>query len=147
MALLLYLNIGHSFPQSERRMVPEYNVSLTIISENKKWPTESLTRKISLSFIPIIFTEKYVMNSLFVAIVSWYALVVRRTVMWSRCGFQGWSNYYHIYVAVCLVTHSGMNPGTVIVTRLSHYGQDQAPNITCKRLSWKGCKFPKIYVF
>ena len=41
---------------------------------------ESLARKISLSFIPIIFAEGHVMNSPFVAIVPLYALVERRTV-------------------------------------------------------------------
>ena len=25
--------------------------------------------------------------------------------------------YYHTYVAVCVVTHNGMNPGAAIVTR------------------------------
>ena len=41
---------------------------------------ESLARKIGLSFTPIIFAEGHIMNSPFVAIVSLYALVVRRTV-------------------------------------------------------------------
>ena len=27
--------------------------------------------------------------------------------------------YYHTYVAVCVVTHNGMNPGVAIVTRPS----------------------------
>ena len=27
--------------------------------------------------------------------------------------------YYHTYVAVCVVTHNGMNPGAAIVTRPS----------------------------
>ena len=41
---------------------------------------ESLARKISLSFTPIICAEGHIMNSPFVAIVLLYALVVRRTV-------------------------------------------------------------------
>ena len=41
---------------------------------------ESLARKISLSFIPIIFAEGHIMNSSFVAVVPFYALVVQRTV-------------------------------------------------------------------
>ena len=41
---------------------------------------ESLARKISLSFIPIIFVEGHIMNSPFVAIVPLYALVVRPMV-------------------------------------------------------------------
>ena len=41
---------------------------------------ESLARKISLSFIPIIFVEGHIMNSPFVAIVPLYALVVWRMV-------------------------------------------------------------------
>ena len=40
---------------------------------------ESLARKISLSFTPIIFAEGNIMKSPFVAIVPLYALVVRRT--------------------------------------------------------------------
>ena len=39
---------------------------------------ESLARKISLSFISIIFAEGHIMNSPFVAIVPLYALVVLR---------------------------------------------------------------------
>ena len=79
---------------------------------------ESLARKISLSFIPIIFAEGHIMNSPFVAIVPLYALVVRRTVIWRRYQkyigsliLQGWIVYYHTYVAVCVVTHNGMDPG------------------------------------
>ena len=32
---------------------------------------------------------------------------------------QGSSVYYHTYVAVCVVTHNGMDPGAAIVTRPS----------------------------
>ena len=42
--------------------------------------SESLARKISLSFTPIIFAEGHIINRPFVAIVPFYALVVRRTV-------------------------------------------------------------------
>ena len=83
---------------------------------------ESLARKISLSFTPIIFAKGHIMNSPFVAIVPMYALVVRRTVYEAGIGsliLQGWSMYYHTYVAVCLVTHNGVDPGAAIVTRPS----------------------------
>ena len=59
------------------------------------------------------------MNSLFVAIVPLYTLVVRRTVYEAGIGsliLQGWSVYYHTYVAVCVATHSGVDPGATIVT-------------------------------
>ena len=81
---------------------------------------ESLARKICLSFIPIIFAEGHIMNSSFVAIVPFYALVVRRTVYEAGIGsliLHGM--HYHTYVAVCVVTHNGVDPGAVIVTRLS----------------------------
>ena len=84
--------------------------------------SESLAPKISLSFIPIIFVEGHIMNSPFVAIVPLYALVVRRTARWRRYQLQilqGWSVYYHTYVAVYVVTHNGMDPGAAIVTRPS----------------------------
>ena len=80
---------------------------------------ESLAHKISLSFTPIIFAEGHIMNSPFVAIVPLYALVVRRTVYEAGIGsliLQGWSVYYHTYVAICVVTHNGVDPGAVIVT-------------------------------
>ena len=67
------------------------------------------------------------MNSTFVAIVPWYALVVRGTVMWSRYQFTWFykveatiTMYYHTYVAVCAVTHYGINAGAAIVTCPSH---------------------------
>ena len=41
----------------------------------------SLTHKISLPFIPIIFAERNVMSSPLVTIVPWYTPVVRHTVM------------------------------------------------------------------
>ena len=47
------------------------------------------------------------MNNAFVAIVPLYALVVRRTVYEAGIGsliLQGWSVYYHTYVAVCCHT-------------------------------------------
>ena len=84
--------------------------------------SESLARKISLSFIPIIFVEGHIMNSPFVTIVPLYTLVVRRTARWRRYRLkilQGWSVYYHTYVAVYVVTHNGMDPGAAIVTRPS----------------------------
>ena len=62
------------------------------------------------------------MNSSFVAIVPLYALVVQRTVYEAGIGsliLQGWSVYYHTYVAVCVATHDGVDPGAAIVTRLS----------------------------
>ena len=39
--------------------------------------------------------------------------------------------YYHRYVAVYVVTHSGMDPGAAIVTRPSQQGQvfDHSPNL------------------
>ena len=76
--ILIYSRTNSSplFLTTERRTVREYKVLLPIISENKI--LESLTRKISLPFIPITFAEGHVMNSPFVAIVPWYALVVRR---------------------------------------------------------------------
>ena len=83
---------------------------------------ESLTHIISLSFIPIIFAEGHIMNSPFVAIVPLYALVVRRTVHEAGIGsliVQGWSAYYHTYVAVCVATHNGVDPGAAIVTHPS----------------------------
>ena len=65
----------------------------------------------------MIFAEGHIMNNLFVAIVPRYALVTRRTVMWtsvSVCWFYKVEAtvtvYYHTYVAVCVVTHSGMKP-------------------------------------
>ena len=81
---------------------------------------ESVARKISLSFIPSIFAEGHIMNSPFVAIIPLYAVVVRRMVIWSRYWFAdftswGWSVYYHTYVAVCVVTHNGMDPGAAFV--------------------------------
>ena len=83
---------------------------------------ESLTHIISLSFIPIIFAEGHIMNSPFVAVVPFYTLVVRWAVYEAGIGsliLQGWSVYYHTYVAVYVVTHSGMDPGAAIVTCLS----------------------------
>ena len=83
---------------------------------------ESLARKISLSFTRIIFAEGHIINSRFVTIVPLYALVVRRTVYEAGIGsliLQGWSVYYHTYVAVCVVTHNGVDPGAAIVTRPS----------------------------
>ena len=81
---------------------------------------ESLASKISLSFIPIIFAEGHIMNSSFVAIVPLYALVVRSYEAGiGSLILQGWSVYYHTYVAVCVVTHNGVDPGAAIVTRLS----------------------------
>ena len=83
---------------------------------------KSLVHIISLSFIPIIFAEGHIMNSPFVAIVPLYALVVRRTVYEVGIGsliLQGWSVYYHTYVAVCVATHKGVDPGTAIVTHPS----------------------------
>ena len=83
---------------------------------------ESLARKISLFFTPIIFAEGHIMNSSFVATVPLYALVVRRTVYEvgiSSLILQGWSVYYHTYVAVYVVTYSGVDPGAAIVTRPS----------------------------
>ena len=59
------------------------------------------------------------MNSPFVAIVALYALVVRHTVYEAGIGsliLQGWSVYSHTYVAVCVVTHNGVDPGAAIVT-------------------------------
>ena len=82
---------------------------------------ESLASKISLSSIQL-FDEGHIMNSPFVAIVPLYALVVRCTVIWAGIGsliLQGWSVNYHTYVAVCVVTHNGMDPGAAIVTRPS----------------------------
>ena len=46
--------------------------------------SKSLARKISLSFNPIIFADGHIMNSPSVGIVPLYALVVQRTVIWSR---------------------------------------------------------------
>ena len=66
------------------------------------------------------------MNSPFVAIVPLYALVLRRTVYEAGIGsliLQGWSVYYHTYVAACVVTHNGVDPGTAIVTRPSQWRQ------------------------
>ena len=83
---------------------------------------ESLAPIISLSFIPIIFAEGHITNSPFVATVPLYALVVQRTVYEASIGsliLQSWSVYYHSYVAVCVVTHNGMDPGVAIVTRPS----------------------------
>ena len=83
---------------------------------------KSLVRKISLSLFLIIFAEGHIMNSPFVAIVPLHALVVRRTIYEGGIGsliLQGWSAYYHTYVAVCVVTHNGMDPGAAIVTRPS----------------------------
>ena len=83
---------------------------------------KSLARKISLSFTSIIFAEGHIMNSPFVAIVPLYALVVRRTVYEAGIGsliLQGWNVYYHTYVAVCVVTHNGVETGAAIVTRPS----------------------------
>ena len=83
---------------------------------------ESLARKISLSFTPIIFPEGHIMNSPFVAIVPLYALVVQRMVYEAGIGsliLQGWSVYYHTYVAICVVTHNSVDPGAAIVTRPS----------------------------
>ena len=83
---------------------------------------ESLAHIISLSFIPIIFAEGHIMNSPFVAIVPVYALVVRRTVYEAGISsliLQGWSVYNHTYVAVCVATHNGVDPGAAIVTRPS----------------------------
>ena len=71
---------------------------------------ESLVRKLSLSFIPIIFAEGHNMNSPFVAIVPLYALVVRRTVYESLI-LQGWNVY--------VVTHNGVDSGAAIVIRPS----------------------------
>ena len=61
------------------------------------------------------------MNNPFVAIVPLYALC---GVRWGDAGIgslilQGWSVYYHAYVAVYVVTHNGMDPGAVIVTHPS----------------------------
>ena len=77
------------------------------------------------------------MNSPFDAIVPWYALVVQRTVMWSRYQFTDFTRLkqlspciiIHNYVAVCVVTHNGMNPGAAIVTRPSQWRQvfDHSP--------------------
>ena len=63
------------------------------------------------------------MNSPFVAFVPLYALVVLR-IRWGDASIgslilQGWSVYYHTYVAVYVVTHNGMDPGVAIVTRPS----------------------------
>ena len=83
---------------------------------------ESLAHIVSLSFIPIIFAEGQIMNSPFVAIVPLYALVVRRTVCEAGIGsliLRGWSMHYHTYVAVCVATHNGVDPGAAIVTRPS----------------------------
>ena len=83
---------------------------------------ESLARKISLSFIPIIFAEGHIMNSSFGAIIPFYALVVRRMVYEAGISsliLQGWSVYYHTYVAVSVVTHNGVDPGVATVTRPS----------------------------
>ena len=79
---------------------------------------ESLAHKISLSFIPIIFVEGYIMNSPFVAIVPLYALVVRRTVRWRRYRFADFTMLKPVsYIAVYVVTHKGVDPGAAIVTR------------------------------
>ena len=83
---------------------------------------ESLARRISLSFTPIIFAEGHIMNSPFIAIVPLYALVVQRTVYETGIGLlilQGWSVYYHTYVAVCVVTHNSVDPGAATVTHPS----------------------------
>ena len=81
---------------------------------------ESLARKISLSFIPIIFVEGHIMNSPFVTIVplrssgAAYGEVTIGSLI-----LKGWSVYYHTYVIVYVVTHNGMDPGAAIVTRPS----------------------------
>ena len=62
------------------------------------------------------------MNSPFVAVVPLYALVVQRMLYEAGIGsliLQVWSMYYHTYVAVCVVTHNGVDPGAAIVTRPS----------------------------
>ena len=65
---------------------------------------ESVTCRISLSFIVNIFAEGYViMNSPFVAIVPWYALVMRRTVMWSRYRFADFIRLKQILP--CIIIH------------------------------------------
>ena len=65
---------------------------------------ESLAQKISLSFFPIIFVEGHIMNSLFVAIVPLYALVVRRTVRWRRYRFA--EKFYK--VEACIIIHMSL---------------------------------------
>ena len=81
---------------------------------------ESLGRKISLSFIPFIFVEGHIKNSPFVAIVPLHALVVRSYEAGiGSLILQGWSVCFHTYVAVCVVTHNGMEPGAAIVNHPS----------------------------
>ena len=58
---------------------------------------ESVTRKISLSFILILFADGHIMNSPFVAIVPLYALVVQHTVMWSRYLFADFTRLKQLY--------------------------------------------------
>ena len=86
---------------------------------------ESLARKISISFIPIISAEGHIMNSPFVAIVPLYALVVLRMVIKSQYRFADFTRLKHVTVlsyichCTCVVIHNGMDPGAAIVTRPS----------------------------
>ena len=64
---------------------------------------ESLTCKISLLFILIIFAKGHIMNSSFVAIVPLYALVLQRTVMWSLYQFADFARLKQL--SPCIRVH------------------------------------------
>ena len=63
----------------------------------------SLTHKISLSFILIIFAEGHILNSPFVPIVPFYALVVQHTVRWSRYRFADFTRLKQL--SQCILIH------------------------------------------
>ena len=63
----------------------------------------SLTRKISLSFILIIFAEGHILNSSFVPIVPFYALVVQHTVRWSLYRFADFTRLKQL--SPCILIH------------------------------------------
>ena len=93
------------FSTTEQRTVPEYSVLLPIISENKS--LSHTTHKISSPFIPIIFAEGHIVNSPFVAIVPYYALLVRRTVMGSRYRFTDLTRLKQL--STCIIIHMSLN--------------------------------------
>ena len=69
---------------------------------------KSLVRKISLSFIPIIFAKGHIMNSPFVAIVPLYALVVAAYDIWSWYWFADFTRLKSVlsYICRCICCHT-----------------------------------------
>ena len=63
---------------------------------------ESLARKISLFFTPVIFAEGHIMNSSFVAIVPLYALVLLRTL------YKSVSVRWFYKVEACIIIHMSL---------------------------------------